>query len=183
MIPSQFNHSPSSYEVRVKMVECLLTKSGVPADIMAQLVLPFIQPYGQSTSKIRSSCRLSMFNLNLNIPKPAPDNMRTEIAQRGWLVKLAMARNNIDALERLVRSGFDLEWQNKDVFTPLMIAIAIGAKLAPQVLIEAGANLHQRKSCAHPVDTPRGHHPSLSFTTTTTYCPRLTSDSCSPGRG
>jgi hypothetical protein len=150
-IPSQFNDSPSSYEVRAKMMRRLLTKSGVSADIMARLMPTLIKPYGSRISKTRSSCHLSRINLNPEIPKRAPNNTQTEIAQNGWIVEAVTAQNEYDVLKLLVHHGFDLDWQNEDGFTPLMIAIAIGSKQATQILIKAGADLHQRKSCGFSV--------------------------------
>jgi ankyrin repeat protein len=140
-VPTHFSNLP---ENRTRMTTAFLSKVSTN---LPETSTPMIVPDGIISSVSRLSFWLSCW-----VGKTKPIRLQTNAALSdrvltGSFVAAATIAENVSALTAFVRNGFDLEWEDEDGFTPLMIALAQGSTISAQILIDAGADLEQPKSC------------------------------------
>ena len=119
--------------------------------ILSETLTPIIVHSGPSCGIIRLSYWLSHKRLlrestRIQTNAARPDRLRT-----GSFVTAATITKNVSALKLLVHNGVDLEWEDENGFTPLMAAFAQRSTTIAQILINAGADLQQPKSCGFSV--------------------------------
>lgn len=147
-ISTHFNNSSNWHENRTQMMAALL--SNVPT-ILAETLTPMVVFSHEPSGKTRLSYWLELQMLERESTGIQTNSALSDTLRMGSLVAAATIAKKVSVLKLLVHNGFDLEWEDENGFTPLMIALAQGSTTIAQILIDAGADLQQSKSCGFSV--------------------------------
>ncbi len=147
-IPTHFNNSSDAHENRAQMMRGLLSNVSTT---LSETLPPMIVLSGRQQAGIRLSYWLNYQMRFWESTGIQTNAALSDTSRTGSFVAAATIAENVPALELLVHNGFDLEWEDENGFTPLMIALARGSTTIAQILIDAGADLQQHKSCGFSV--------------------------------
>ena len=147
MLSIHFQTSCNSYEIRTQMIKRLL--ANVSATLSAALIPMIVAP---EWTGMTSLWYLNEYNqTEPGISRQIPTNTSSDPLKNGALVAAAAIGENVPALKLLIHHGSDLEWEDENGFTPLMIAITGGSSEVIKILIDAGADLKHSKACGFSV--------------------------------